>query len=252
MRNLHVKIVSGVLGRLCDTSVLLKQFIDQGHQVVAMTLNLGESDMVAGDGSQDALEAVRQKALKLGARRRGADRRARALHRAVRAQSARGERAVPRRLSAQRGALAPADRRPARRDGGAVRRRRRRARLHRQGQRSGSHRGRRAREGAAPEDARAAARQAALAARRDRVRASARRADRAHGGEAVLGRREPVGPLDRSRRAREPVERAARGRLRVVGRAGAGARERRRGRDRVPPRHPDDRQANPARRWCSS
>jgi argininosuccinate synthase len=50
-----------------DTSVLLKQFIDAGHQVVAMTLNLGESDMVAGEGSQDALEAVRQKALKLGA-----------------------------------------------------------------------------------------------------------------------------------------------------------------------------------------
>jgi len=50
-----------------DTSVLLKQFIDQGHAVVAMTLNLGESDMVAGEGSQDALEAVRQKALALGA-----------------------------------------------------------------------------------------------------------------------------------------------------------------------------------------
>jgi argininosuccinate synthase len=32
-----------------------------------MTANLGESDMVAGDGSQDALDAVRQKALKLGA-----------------------------------------------------------------------------------------------------------------------------------------------------------------------------------------
>jgi argininosuccinate synthase len=61
-----VKIVLAYSGGL-DTSVLLKQFIDQGHQVVAMTLNLGESDMVAGDGSQDALEAARQKALKLGA-----------------------------------------------------------------------------------------------------------------------------------------------------------------------------------------
>ena len=61
-----MKIVLAYSGGL-DTSVLLKQFIDQGHQVVAMTLNLGESDMVAGDGSQDALEAVRQKALKLGA-----------------------------------------------------------------------------------------------------------------------------------------------------------------------------------------
>jgi len=61
-----VKIVLAYSGGL-DTSVLLKQFIDQGHQVIAMTLNLGESDMVAGEGSQDALEAVRQKALKLGA-----------------------------------------------------------------------------------------------------------------------------------------------------------------------------------------
>ena len=61
-----MKIVLAYSGGL-DTSVLLKQFIDQGHQVIAMTLNLGESDMLAGEGSQDALEAVRQKALKLGA-----------------------------------------------------------------------------------------------------------------------------------------------------------------------------------------
>ena len=44
-----MKIVLAYSGGL-DTSVLLKQFIDQGHQVVAMTLNLGESDMVAGEG----------------------------------------------------------------------------------------------------------------------------------------------------------------------------------------------------------
>jgi argininosuccinate synthase len=61
-----VKIVLAYSGGL-DTSVLLKQFVDAGHRVVAMTANLGESDMVAGDGSQDALDAVRQKALKLGA-----------------------------------------------------------------------------------------------------------------------------------------------------------------------------------------
>jgi argininosuccinate synthase len=61
-----VKIVLAYSGGL-DTSVLLKQFIEQGHQVVAMTLNLGESDMVAGEGSQDALEQVRRKALQLGA-----------------------------------------------------------------------------------------------------------------------------------------------------------------------------------------
>jgi argininosuccinate synthase len=61
-----MKIVLAYSGGL-DTSVLLKQFVEAGHQVVAMTANLGESDMVAGEGSQDALEAVRQKALKLGA-----------------------------------------------------------------------------------------------------------------------------------------------------------------------------------------
>ncbi|HEY6234868.1 MAG TPA: argininosuccinate synthase, partial [Candidatus Elarobacter sp.] len=61
-----MKIVLAYSGGL-DTSVLLKQFVDAGHQVVAMTANLGESDMVAGEGSQDALDAVRQKALNLGA-----------------------------------------------------------------------------------------------------------------------------------------------------------------------------------------
>ena len=50
-----MKIVLAYSGGL-DTSVLLKQYIDQGHQVIAMTLNLGESDMVAGEGSQDALD----------------------------------------------------------------------------------------------------------------------------------------------------------------------------------------------------
>jgi argininosuccinate synthase len=61
-----MKIVLAYSGGL-DTSVLLKQFVEQGHQVVAMTANLGESDMVAGEGSQDALEAARRKALGLGA-----------------------------------------------------------------------------------------------------------------------------------------------------------------------------------------
>lgn len=62
-----MKIVLAYSGGL-DTSVLLKQYVAAGHDVVAMTANLGESDMVSGDGSQDALEAVRQKALLLGAR----------------------------------------------------------------------------------------------------------------------------------------------------------------------------------------
>ena len=62
-----MKIVLAYSGGL-DTSVLLKQYIEAGHEVVAMTANLGESDMVSGDGSQDALAAVRQKALDLGAK----------------------------------------------------------------------------------------------------------------------------------------------------------------------------------------
>ena len=46
-----------------DTSVLLKRHILEGHNVIAMTLDLGESDGTAGEGASAALEAVRQKAL---------------------------------------------------------------------------------------------------------------------------------------------------------------------------------------------
>ena len=62
-----MQIVLAYSGGL-DTSVLLKQFIEAGHDVVAMTANLGESDLVAGEGSQAALDAVRAKALALGAK----------------------------------------------------------------------------------------------------------------------------------------------------------------------------------------
>ena len=44
-----MQIVLAYSGGL-DTSVLLKQYIEAGHDVVAMTLNLGERDMVAGEG----------------------------------------------------------------------------------------------------------------------------------------------------------------------------------------------------------
>jgi argininosuccinate synthase len=50
-----------------DTSVLLKKLILEGHEVVAMTVDLGESDAIAGTGARAALEAVRAKALTLGA-----------------------------------------------------------------------------------------------------------------------------------------------------------------------------------------
>ncbi len=50
-----------------DTSVLLKQYVLAGHDVIAMTLDLGESDGSAGAGASAALDAVKAKALTLGA-----------------------------------------------------------------------------------------------------------------------------------------------------------------------------------------
>jgi argininosuccinate synthase len=50
-----------------DTSVLLKKLILEGYEVVAMTADLGESDPAAGAQAPAALEAVRAKALALGA-----------------------------------------------------------------------------------------------------------------------------------------------------------------------------------------
>ncbi len=60
------RIVLAYSGGL-DTSVLLKKLILEGYEVVAMTVDLGESDAIAGAGATRALEAVRAKALSLGA-----------------------------------------------------------------------------------------------------------------------------------------------------------------------------------------
>jgi argininosuccinate synthase len=60
------RIVLAYSGGL-DTSVLLKKLILEGNEVVAMTVDLGESDAIAGTGARAALEAVRVKALDLGA-----------------------------------------------------------------------------------------------------------------------------------------------------------------------------------------
>jgi argininosuccinate synthase len=51
-----------------DTSVLLKRYILEGHSVIAMTLDLGESDGTAGGGASAELDGVRDKALALGAK----------------------------------------------------------------------------------------------------------------------------------------------------------------------------------------
>ncbi|MGH7728589.1 MAG: argininosuccinate synthase [Vulcanimicrobiaceae bacterium] len=50
-----------------DTSVLLRRYTLAGKRVIALTLDLGESDATAGEGAAAALEAVRAKALALGA-----------------------------------------------------------------------------------------------------------------------------------------------------------------------------------------
>ena len=60
------RIVLAYSGGL-DTSVLLKKLIMEGNEVIAMTADLGESDAVAGSGAAAALEAVRAKAMALGA-----------------------------------------------------------------------------------------------------------------------------------------------------------------------------------------
>jgi argininosuccinate synthase len=50
-----------------DTSVLLRRMVLEGHRVTALTLDLGESDFATAGGAAAALEAVRCKALDLGA-----------------------------------------------------------------------------------------------------------------------------------------------------------------------------------------
>jgi argininosuccinate synthase len=60
------RIVLAYSGGL-DTSVLLKRLLLQGHEVVAMTADLGESDGSSGAQAAVALETVKQKAIALGA-----------------------------------------------------------------------------------------------------------------------------------------------------------------------------------------
>ena len=115
------RIVLAYSGGL-DTSVLLKKLILEGHEVIAMTVDLGESDGVAGERRpRRAGSGARQGAAPWRVRR-GAGRRARAFHRRVRVCGAARQRALSRRLSAFGGALAPADRRAARRNCARVRR----------------------------------------------------------------------------------------------------------------------------------
>jgi argininosuccinate synthase len=60
------RIVLAYSGGL-DTSVLLKKLVLEGNEVIAMTVDLGESDAIAGSGARAELEGMRAKALALGA-----------------------------------------------------------------------------------------------------------------------------------------------------------------------------------------
>ena len=89
------------------------------------------------------------------------------------------------------------------RRGPRVRRRRRRPRLHRQGQRPGALRGVGARARARSRRARAGARVGLHPRRQHRLRGEARHPDQRHQEEPVLDRREPLGPRHRVRRCIE-------------------------------------------------
>ena len=99
--------------------------------------------------------------------------------------------------------------------GPRVRRRRGRARLHRQGQRPGPLRGVGARARARPRRARAGAGVGLHPRRLDGLRGEARHPDQRHQEEPVLHRREPLGPRHRVRDHRGPVGVAAARRLRA-------------------------------------
>ncbi len=212
-----MKIVLAYSGGL-DTSVLLKQFIEAGHDVVAMTLNLGESDMVAGDGSQAALDAVRKKALDLGAKDAVlVDARERFIeeyaYKAL-AANARYQGSYPLSAALSRPLIADLLVEIAEQYGydavahGCTGKGNDQVRIE-----VG-----RARARTAPENAGAAAGQAAVAPRRDRLRAKAQRADLAHRREAVFGRRQPLGPVDR-RRACSKIPGTRRPKMRTRGRS---------------------------------
>ena len=186
-----------------DTSVMLKWIQDEyDAEVVALCIDLGQP--------ADDFDAVRQKALDLGAV---------------------ASLVVDAKEEFARDYVAPAIRANARYQGGyplftvarpapagqarlrrraRARRRHDRARLHRQGQRPGAHRGDRRDARARPQGHRAGARVADGPRRGDRLRAGARHPGHLLGRAALLDRRQPLGPLVRGRRHRGPRPAAAR------------------------------------------
>ena len=186
-----------------DTSVMLKWIQDSYEaEVVCLTVNLGQPG--------EDYEVIEGKALQLGALECHVVDAREEFAREYPAAGDQGQRDLRRRLPAVHRARAPADRQARGRAGTRERLRHDRARLHRQGQRPGAHRGddRDARTRA--EGDRAGALVADGARGGDRLRARARHPDQGagrRGRRAVLDRRQPLGtllggPLDRGSRAR--------------------------------------------------
>ncbi len=174
-----------------------------------------------------------------GGRQQGVgDRRARDVPVAVRLARAAGGRGLSAGISARDGAGSPAARPAAGRGRPEGGRRRGRPRVHRQGQRPGPVRRRRARPRPGPRGGGADARRDGPVARPgDRLRAGARDRDPDHEGVPVLDRRQHLGPVVRDRRPRGPVGHATTGRVRMD--RGAGQRPRSGGAgDRLRGRHP--------------
>ena len=134
-----------------------------------------------------------------------------------------GERQVRGEVPAGLGAVAARHREASRRCGAGARRRRRRPRLHRQGERPGALRGLDARARPRPRSAGARPRLGLHPRGLDRLRHPSRDPHQGAQGQPVFDRREPVGPRHRVRRDRGPVGRASERALHAHDRSRPGA-----------------------------
>ena len=150
-------------------------------------------------------------------RRRRGGRRQGGVRPAVRAARPHGQRPLRREVSAGERALAAADRPQAGRGRAPLRGRGGGPRLHRQGQRPGARRDRRAQPGSAPRVPGAGPRLGHEPRRAARLLRGAQAARAAHQKEPLLDRREPLGTHQRVRPARRPLGGASRRRLRGHG-----------------------------------
>ena len=198
------KVILAYSGGL-DTSVMVPWIGEKYNlDVVAFTVDLGQGEDI---------ERIRQKALRHrgGGRRR--HRRPQPVRRLLRLPGPDGRCHVRRQVSAGHGAGPAADRQADGRRRPRAQRQGGRARLHRQGQRSGAFRRDLPDFGTGFEDHRSGARMEDEPRRVAGVRRQAQHPGRGDQGKPVQRRPEPVGPQLRGRRAGRPVGRAAGRRL---------------------------------------